>query len=212
MNKSENEVWKTYPEFDFIQGSNLGRVRTVDRYVKQGDRECFVRGQILKQRRKADGYMQVGFSANGKYVCRTVHRIVASCFIDNRSHLPEVNHKDCNPTNNHIKNLEWCTHEYNITYREKHGVSAKEAVPKKPVIAIDLKGREALYFESQNETSRQLGICIANINMVIKGRRNQAGGFWFVDAEKSAVKLTKEKFGNNVASKVEQLMSEKDYN
>lgn len=29
----EQEVWKQYPEFDFIEVSNLGRVRTKDRYV-----------------------------------------------------------------------------------------------------------------------------------------------------------------------------------
>ena len=29
----KNEVWKTYPEFDFIEVSNLSRVRTLDRVV-----------------------------------------------------------------------------------------------------------------------------------------------------------------------------------
>ena len=29
-NETETEIWKTYPEFDWIQGSNLGNIRTLD--------------------------------------------------------------------------------------------------------------------------------------------------------------------------------------
>jgi len=31
--KSKTEIWRTYPEYNFIQGSNLGRVRTIGHYV-----------------------------------------------------------------------------------------------------------------------------------------------------------------------------------
>ncbi|AZA17334.1 MAG: hypothetical protein HOU59_gp56 (endogenous virus) [Lactobacillus phage ViSo-2018a] len=29
--EKEQEIWKTYPDYPFIEVSNLGRVRTVDR-------------------------------------------------------------------------------------------------------------------------------------------------------------------------------------
>ena len=45
-----------------------------------------------------------------------VHRLVASCFIDNPNNLPLVNHKDENPLNNNADNLEWCDHSYNTLY------------------------------------------------------------------------------------------------
>ena len=54
MNKSE--VWKTYPEFDFIQGSNLGRVKTVDRVVKTKNGMRLIKGHILKQQLDRYGY------------------------------------------------------------------------------------------------------------------------------------------------------------
>lgn len=45
-----------------------------------------------------------------------VHRLVALAFIPNVYNLPIVNHKDENPMNNCVTNLEWCTVRYNNTY------------------------------------------------------------------------------------------------
>jgi hypothetical protein len=45
-----------------------------------------------------------------------VHKLVAKAFIPNPNSYTEVNHKDENPLNNNVDNLEWCTHHYNMTY------------------------------------------------------------------------------------------------
>ena len=45
-----------------------------------------------------------------------VHRIVAETFINNPNNYKYVNHKDENPSNNCVTNLEWCTQKYNINY------------------------------------------------------------------------------------------------
>ena len=54
------------------------------------------------------------------------------------------------------------------------------------VFAVDLNTSEVSQFESQMEASRALGINSGNISMVIKGSRNQSGGYWFVNDDKNA--------------------------
>ena len=50
-----------------------------------------------------------------------VHRVVAENWLENPLGLPAVNHIDCNPTNNRVDNLEWCTQKYNAWYGATHG-------------------------------------------------------------------------------------------
>ena len=180
------EVWKLHPEFPFVEGSSLGRVRTTDRCVKNRNGKCQVKGRILKQRPDRYGYMKVQFSMNGKSMTKKVHRIIAACFLPNTDNLPEINHKDNNPLNNNVSNLEWCTKEYNIAYREKYGKALS-----RPVYAINLKTLGVLWFKSQMEASRELGINQAGIGKVVKGKRRTAKGYWFTEDKNLATEITK---------------------
>jgi hypothetical protein len=195
---NNDEIWKTYPEFDFIQGSNLGRVKTLDHWViyKNGSKRL-IKGHILPQQCDRYGYMKVQLHVSGKNVPRKTHRIVASCFLANPKHLPEVNHKDCNPKNNCANNLEWVTHQENIAYRDKLGHTARHNKPKKPVIAVNLKTSEVLRFESRREAGRQLNIDNRSIYAVVNGRLKQAGGYFFTgtDNEITEERLRKIKAG-----------------
>lgn len=102
----QEEIWKTYSEYAFIEVSNLGRVRTKDRVAKdRNGKKYHINGRILKQQRDRYGYMRVHFRSDGRVVSLQVHRMVATCFIPNPDNLPEVNHIDCNPTNNRLDNI-----------------------------------------------------------------------------------------------------------
>ena len=207
----EEEVWKTYLNYPFIEASNLGRIRTKDRYVKvKGQSKRLIKGRVLKQQPQKGGYMLVHFRVGGKNVYLYVHRIVATCFIPNPDNLPEVNHKNNNPKNNIVSNLEWCTSQYNTDYREKYGVSAKVFTRKsrKPVIAINLDSFEVFWFESQSEASRQLEANQGHVTDVVNGKQNKTKGCWFCYADKTAVEKTREKFGNEVAKEVEKLIND----
>ena len=48
-----------------------------------------------------------------------VHRLVAETFIPNPNNLPMVNHKDGNPENNNVDNLEWVTAKQNVEHSIK---------------------------------------------------------------------------------------------
>ena len=163
---------------------------------------------MLKQWLNNNGYLCVHFTMNGKTVDLRVHRIVATCFIPNPNNLPEVNHIDCNRTNNVASNLEWCTRQQNIAYRDKLGhFVCNLPMATKPVIAVNLETFEVFYFESQRKTSRQLGVDVASVNRVLKGLRNKAGGYWFTNVDESTVEKVRVKFGDEVANRVKKLMS-----
>lgn len=183
----ETEIWKALPGVPGVEVSQLGNVRTLDRVVSSVRRTYLKKGRVLKQHERANGYMQVCFRINGKAVCKRVHRLVSETFIANPEGLPQVNHKDGNRANNNVSNLEWCNHSYNTQYREKFGKAQN-----RPVFAIDLSTLEVSYFCSQHEASRELGVFQQHISSVISGRYKQTGGYWFVNADGSAVDIVKQ--------------------
>lgn len=68
------------------------------------------------------GYKVVSLSNNGNRKYFLVHRLVAISFILNPDNLPIVNHIDTNTLNNHIDNLEWCTHKQNMEHASMHNL------------------------------------------------------------------------------------------
>jgi len=181
-------IWKALPGVPGVEVSQLGNVRTLDRVVSSEKMTCFTKGRVLKQQLNHNGYLQVRIPVDGKWVTKSVHRLVAQTFIKNPDNLPEVNHLDCDRRNNNIDNLEWCDNSYNVQYREKFGKAQN-----KPVFAINLTTLEVSRFHSQNEASRELGIVRSNINDVLKGTQKTAHGFWFVNDDGHAVDVVKSK-------------------
>ncbi len=175
----EQEIWRVFPDYPFVEVSNLGRVRTKDRTVTRSDgSKLFVKGGILKQQRDRYGYMFVRFSDNGKRVTLKVHRMVAITFIPNPDNLPQVNHIDCNRSNNVVSNLEWCTNQYNTAYREKYGKASS-----RPVFAVNVETGKVLHFKSRGEAERKLNIPHQAILEIIKGQKNTFYGWWFAEDE-----------------------------
>lgn len=88
--------------------SNFGRVRSL--------RGNHGESRIKLLKTTGTSYLRVALYKDGKSIKYLVHRLVATMFIPNFDMLPEVNHKDENPLNNNVDNLEWCRHKYNINY------------------------------------------------------------------------------------------------
>lgn len=202
---NDGELWRNYPEFSFIEGSTIGRVRTIDRYVKTKNGKRLIKGHILKQWYNRNGYLLVTFRANGKMIKKQVHRIIASCFLPNPDSLEQINHKNCVRDDNKVANLEWCSASYNCQYREEHGGASSRSV-----IAVNIKTLEALRFSSRAKAADSLGVYSTSISAVVKGKLKQTGGYWFTNADKKAVEIVEIKFGDTMARKVDKLMSDKE--
>lgn len=73
---------------------------------------------ILLSQWERHGYKRVCLWENGEKFNVSVHRLVATAFINNPdpNTYTEVNHKDENKANNNVNNLEWCTRIYNLNY------------------------------------------------------------------------------------------------
>lgn len=113
------EIWKDIPGYeDLYQVSNLGRVKSLDKYVNsaiKNNTKVLRKSQLLKIRIN-QGYYEVTLTHNNKRKYCKVHRLVAQAFIPNPNNLSQINHKDENPLNNNVENLEWCTAQYNCSY------------------------------------------------------------------------------------------------
>lgn len=83
------------------------------RVSKCGNVKNILTGVILKPFKMKKGHLQVSISKNGKVKKYLVHRIVAKAFIKNPDLKPCINHINCNPADNRVENLEWCTDREN---------------------------------------------------------------------------------------------------
>lgn len=191
---SKTELWKPLPSVPGVEVSTFGNVRTLDKVASSESGTRFTDGRVLKQYDNVvNGYSQVHVTVDGKPAVKYVHRLVAKTFLTNPDNLPEVNHKDCDRGNNNVENLEFCTASYNSWYREKFGEAFGN-----PVYAVNLSAFEVLHFRSQHEASRKLGIRQSSINAVIKGKRNNAGGYWFKEDDGNGIEIDKDKLNNIV--------------
>lgn len=106
---SDIEKWKL-----ISKTNNLYAVSTLGRIMSMRD------GRIMKTTITNKGYELVITHVDGKQKGYTVHRLVAEAFLPNENNYPVINHKDENPLNNNVNNLEWCSSSYNNTYNDIH--------------------------------------------------------------------------------------------
>lgn len=119
-----NEIWKTIDGTDGkFSVSNLGNVRRNEHYTNVRPSKHLPNGTVAHYKEKIlkgsigyNGYVAYTLWLDGYAIRKTCHRLVAEAFIPNPDNLPCVNHKDENPLNNNVDNLEWCTIEYNNNY------------------------------------------------------------------------------------------------
>lgn len=199
-----NEIWKPVVGYEGLyEVSNLGQVKSLGN--TRGPSRFRGKVTILRHEICRLNYRRVQLRKDGIYKHFFVHRLVAAAFLSNPDNLPVINHKDEDPSNNCVDNLEWCTHQYNITYgtARKRGAETfkKSNVGKchyykglatknrlkvgsyeKPVHQIDpVTGEIIQTFRCIREAERTFNT--KHISAVVNGRRPRAKGYFWKLAE-----------------------------
>lgn len=175
------EIWKDINGYEGLyQVSNLGRVKSVERYIKHNiyNTNKVIKERTLKPINNGTGYQMVNLSKNNQKQQQLIHRLVASAFIPNPNNLPQVNHINENKTDNRIENLEWCDAKYNINY----GTARKRMIKKtsKPIYSVNITTHEIEYYQSASDAYRKTKIDRGDICNCCRGKYNSAGGYkWY---------------------------------
>ena len=180
------EIWKDIDGFEGIYKiSNEGRVKSF--YRCESDK-----GRIITQKKNTKGYMWVILYKNGTRKCALVHRLVAEAFIPIIEGCKYVNHKDENPLNNKVENLEWCTASYNVKYsidrhpeRKTNHANGKRRNRRKgfpykhksKVVQIDSKLNEVKIWDNIVQVCAKYNWHSSSIRECCLGKRKTAYGF-----------------------------------
>ena len=107
------EIWKRIQDYGGLyEVSNLGRVRDL-------------KGKLKPMYKNNKGYYCMSLYYNKKSYHPTIHRLVATYFIPNVNNYPQINHIDCDKSNNKVINLEWCNQRYNYDEGMKNFLYSK---------------------------------------------------------------------------------------
>ena len=158
------EIWKTIEERKTYEISNYGNIR---KKILNGYRN-------LRPFKDKDGYLRICLCENQQRIYRSIHRLVAITFIENKYDKPTVNHIDGNKLNNHVENLEWAT----IKEQNNHAIKNKLRIMKnngcsKKVAQYDMNMNLIKIYPSANEAKRQTGFSQGHISEVCRGEKKQ---------------------------------------
>ncbi|AAN12796.1 HNH endonuclease [Mycobacterium phage Omega] len=123
------ELWRDIPDYEGLyQASNQGRIRSIDRVIKQasphgGIIERRMPGRVLAPwAHSADGRPWVSLSCGGKVKRLGVHVLVARAFWGVApSDKPMALHRNGDPFDNRPENLYWGDNADNMNDAVRHG-------------------------------------------------------------------------------------------
>lgn len=179
-----DEIWKDVLGFEgYYQVSNLGRVKSLSRFVNRLRGKKFINEKIKINKSSHAKYMLVQLIKDGKNHQKLLHRLLAEAFIPNPNNYPCVNHINAQKKDNRLENLEWCTYSQNN--RHAYDLNLKKGRNRKPVLQFDKSGNLLNRFVSTYEAYKQTAIRhiseVANEKTASKYYQSAGGYVWKYD-------------------------------
>lgn len=181
------EIWKDIKNFEGrYQISNLGRVKSLSRIVSTGRNGHRKIQEHILIPHNSNNYQRISIRIYPKKYWLDIHRLVAEAFIPNPNKFTIINHKDNNPSNNRVDNLEWCNQSYNIKYAYKYGNAKptkgcfkKGNIPhnRRKINQYSKNGEYLNTFNSVKEAGLYVKTVPSNINNCLSGNTKTAKGY-----------------------------------
>ena len=134
---------------------------------------------ILSSYCHKSGYYTIALSKNNSTKTFFLHRAVACTFLPNPNKKCFVNHKDRDPGNNHLSNLEWTTVHENNAHARRTGFKAYT----RSVIQLSKDGKQIKVWNSLKEAGAAIGLHTSTIIYACKQDRIAGGYRWKYKSE-----------------------------
>ena len=166
-----NEEWRDAVGYEGLyKVSNKGEVKSLNYNHTRKEK-------ILKPGKNKRGYLSVALFKNGKMKNMKIHRLVCEAFLPNPNNLPQVNHKDENPSNNNVENLEYCDARYNINYGSRNQKVSKAQINDKKKSKAVMCVETGVIYQSIRDIQRKFGYNQSYISKCCRDIYKQAYGY-----------------------------------
>ena len=193
----DKEIWKPIKGYEgYYEISNYGRVKSVERYVQQGNYMRHVKESFKGISADKYGYPRVTLCKNRVSRSHLLHVLLAKAFIPNPECKPQVDHVNTNKGDYSLSNLRWVTPKENSnnpntlehcrknTYIKETAIKANRTKKErgtssapKTVYQFSLDGEYITSYDSASEAERNTKVHDSVIRNACDGKAYSAGGF-----------------------------------
>lgn len=169
------------------QVSNQGRVKSLN-YKRSGKEGLLKPHRVGKPNPNGEYHLAVCLNDRKNHL---VHQLMGNAFIPNPENKKLIHHKNGNPEDNRMENLEWATYKENnndpITierYKQRKPTEeTKEkirvGVPKRKVLLYNFDTDDKIIFNSIKEAADALGLRQSAICNCCRGLISKTKGYYF---------------------------------
>lgn len=175
-------MWEKVKNYeDLYEVNEFGEIRSIKRLGTSGG--------LIKPTTDKNGYQKISLCKNGIQKTMSVHRVVYYSFFPNTDETLQINHKDENPSNNRLDNLEAITQKENLNYgtrNERISVTNSDLNGNfqknisKQIKCYEYPSMKYLRdFNSTKQVERELGIFHSHVSKCCKNIYKQINGYTF---------------------------------